>query len=109
MRIHVLADTAWLSTYATVTYEISAERFYSDAIKEIQSILTKKDVSEKVKLAHIQVEASEMMLETSRGDEYVWPLRFSAVLIKQNDLWCFHQIHFSHPTLRLPDARLPIV
>ncbi len=108
-RITILGEVAWLSADATVTYEITAERFYSDAIKEIQAVLERKDIPVKVKLTRIQLEASEMIFETSRGDVYVWPLRCSAVLIKQNDLWCFHQIHFSHPTLRLPDARLPII
>lgn len=108
-RITILGEVAWLSADATVTYEITAERFYSDAIKEIQAVLARKDIPEKLKLTRIQLEASEMIFETSRGDVYVWPLRCSAVLIKQNDLWCFHQIHFSHPTLRLPDARLPII
>ena len=108
-RITILGEVAWLSADATVTYEITAERFYSDAIKEIQAVLARKDIPEKLKLTRIQLEASEMIFETSRGDVYIWPLRYSAVLIKQNDLWCFHQIHFSHPTLRLPDARLPII
>ena len=106
-RIHTQADTAWLATYGTVTYVIEDQDFVRDTFKEVSEIVKRREGSEKIKLLHIQREIAEMLHESGQGDKYVWPIRFTAVLVRQNDLWCFHQIHFSHATARLPDVRLP--
>ena len=106
-RIHINAETAWISTSATVTYVIENQQYIADTFQEITEILKKKEGSQQIQLMQIQREIAEMLHETSQGDKYVWPLRFSAVLVKQEGLWCFHQIHFSHATTRLPDVRLP--
>ena len=43
--------------------------------------------------------------EAGRGDVYIWPVRFTAVLVREAGDWRFHQAHFSFPTLRFPDER----
>jgi len=106
-RIHIIGETAWISTSATVTYVIENQQYIADTFQEITEILKKKEGSQQIQLMQIQREIAEMLHEISQGDKYVWPLRFSAVLVKQEGLWCFHQIHFSHATTRLPDVRLP--
>jgi hypothetical protein len=106
-RIHTLVDNAWISTSGTVTYVIENEQFIRDTFKEVSEILNKKEGSEQQRLLQIQREIAEMLHETGQGDKYIWPVRFTAILVKQNGLWYFHQIHFSHSTSRLPDVRLP--
>jgi hypothetical protein len=106
-RIHILVDSAWLSTSGTVTYVIENEQFVRDTFKEVEEILKKREGNEQGKLLQIQREIAELLQETGQGDKYVWPLRFTAVLVRQNGLWYFHQIHFSHCTSHLPDVRLP--
>ncbi len=106
-RIHVQGDTAWLATDGTVTYVIEDEEFIRDTYQAVSEIIKRKEGGEKAKLLHIQREIAEMLHETGQGDKYLWPLRFTAVLIRQQGLWCFQQIHFSHATARLPDVRLP--
>ena len=48
--------------------------------------------------------------EAGRGDVYIWPIRFNAVLVREGPAtgggaWRFHQAHFSFPTTRFPHER----
>ena len=51
----------------------------------------------------MQKEIAEMLSEVSLGNEFLWLIRFDAVLVKEDGLWNSHQVHFSHPALQLPD------
>lgn len=34
----------------------------------------------------------------TKGDEYVWPLRFEAILTKTGGSWVFNHLQFSYPS-----------
>ena len=44
--------------------------------------------------------------ELRRGEHFVWPLRFTAVVVRQADGWKFAQVNFSFPTVFFPDVRI---
>jgi len=46
------------------------------------------------------------LCELQRGETFVWPLRFSAVLINDDGAWRFIQMQFSFATTRFPDVRI---
>jgi hypothetical protein len=45
------------------------------------------------------------LTEAQKGATYIWPFRFTAVLVRRKRLWRFHQVHFSFPTTQFPDVR----
>jgi len=49
--------------------------------------------------------ATLALAEGHRGEAYIWPIRFSAVLAREDGAWRFRQAHFSFPTTRFPDER----
>jgi hypothetical protein len=63
-------------------------------------------VPDEEKVAEIARGASNVMMEVMKGPNFVWPMRFSAVLQRMEGRWVFRQMHFSFPTTMLPDERL---
>jgi hypothetical protein len=44
--------------------------------------------------------------ELRRGQTFVWPLRLTAVVVREAGDWKFAQMNFSFPTVYFPDVRL---
>jgi hypothetical protein len=104
-RIHVLGDVAWLATLGTVTKIEDVETSCQRMLNRFEEIL-KKPIDKEEKLLEIVREGSNTLCEVGKGETYVWPLRFTAVLTRRNGTWKFHQMNFSFPTIRKPDVRL---
>ncbi len=104
-RIHVLGDVAWLSTTGVVTDVETRERSVADSLERARRLLD-GDLRGEDKLAGLVRETTGTFLELQKGTTYIWPLRFAAVLVRQDGRWKFHQVQFSFPTAGLPDVRL---
>ncbi len=104
-RIHTLDNVAWLATLGTVTKIEDSETSYQKALNRFEKVL-KNQINNEEKILEIMREGTNTLCEVGKGETYVWPLRFTAVLIKRNGAWRFHQMNFSFPTIRKPDARL---
>jgi hypothetical protein len=105
-RIHVMGDVAWLATTGTVTMELDQEDTYQDTIDFLtESVAGDAKMTSRERLIEILRGASNTLYEVERGKRYVWPLRFSAVLVSRDGQWLFHQIQFSFATTRFPDVR----
>jgi hypothetical protein len=59
----------------------------------------------RVELLEILRAAVNTLTEAERGSAYTWPLRFTAVLVRREERWLFHQVQFSFATTRFPDVR----
>ena len=46
-----------------------------------------------------------MWLGEDELEEYVWPMRFTAVAVREEGGWRFRQMQFSFPTSGIPDVR----
>jgi hypothetical protein len=105
-RINALGDVAWLAAAGTVTMVISAEENYNDFLKHVAwTIENDKDMSAKEKMLYILRGGTNTLYELQRGERFVWPLRFTAVLVKSGAQWLFKQMQFSLPTMYFPDVR----
>jgi hypothetical protein len=105
-RIHTLGDVAWLATTGTVTMVLDAEETYRDTLEYIREELSEDDrLSPGERLLEIIREGANILSEAGQGSSYVWPLRFTAVLVRRSNHWLFHQIQFSFATTRFPDER----
>lgn len=104
--ISSLGDTAWLATRGTVTQTIQAEGCCQGHLGNIQKLIAEGEGSARNKLLEILRGASNTLFEIERGEKYVWPIRFTAVLVKRDERWLFHQMQFSFATTRFPDERV---
>jgi len=114
-RIHVLGDVAWLATTGTVRMDLDPEDVYGDFLAYIQEVAADEEESPRDRLMEIMRGGSNTIFEAERGKEYLWPVRFTAVLVRRpaanggslnaGRRWLFHQIQFSYATTRFPDVR----
>lgn len=102
--IHTLGDVAWLTTTGTVTTAYPVEENLRQAVAHAKDILSSPEDNE-TRLKNMLMWATLALSEAHRGEKYVWPIRFSAVLAREGDEWRFRQAHFSFPTTRFPDER----
>lgn len=106
VSIHVNGDTAWLSALATVTQTIDASA-YENHLNAIRALLDDPAKSAQFKLDDILRSTSNTLYELHQGETFIWPVRLTAVAVRREPGWRFAQLHFSFPTTRFPDVRLP--
>ena len=106
-RIHVLGDVAWLATTGTVTDAETEEQSIADSLERLHGLL-EAEMPDEETLIEVVRESTGTLIELRRGTLYVWPLRFTAVLLKREGRWKFHQMQFAFPTAGLPSVRLPV-
>ncbi len=104
-HIRVNGKTAWLTATATVSMTIPAEQNYASFLAFIQKHLETSPASAEEKLLYILRGGSNTLYELRRGEQFIWPLRFTAVLVLQDKQWKFQQMQFSFPTTYFPDVR----
>jgi hypothetical protein len=105
-RIHVVGDVAWLATTGTVTMDLDPEDTCQDTIDYLtESVAVDEKMTSRERLIEILRGASNTLFEVERGKQYIWPLRFTAVLVSSDGEWRFHQVQFSFATTRFPDVR----
>jgi hypothetical protein len=106
--IHSRGDAAWLATTGTVSQKISLEHSYAGMGQFLQRFMDRRNDSQtdiEGELLTIIMGAASVLSDRRQGEDHVWPLRFSATLVREGEDWKFHQIHFSYPTVHLPQVR----
>ncbi len=104
-RIHVLGEVAWLATTGTSSMTIRTEENYKGFLEHIKGLIDTAEMPLEEKLLYILRGGTNTLYELRRGEKFVWPLRFTAVLVRREGRWLFHQVQFSLPTLYFPDVR----
>jgi ketosteroid isomerase-like protein len=106
-HIHVHGSVAWLATTGTVTQTIALAQRYTNITDYLRRVMDRgTDVDVERELLLVILGAASALANARDGEQYSWPIRFTAVLIQQQAHWQFHQIHFSFPTIHDPDVRL---
>jgi hypothetical protein len=106
-HIHRIGSVAWLATTGTITQIIPLEQRYTNITNYLQRVMNRQTELDVERELLLVILGSASALANARdGERYIWPLRFTAVLIEQRARWQFHQIHFSYPTIHDPDVRL---
>lgn len=109
-RIYVESPVAWLATTGTVTMDLSVEDTYKDYLDYMKQLADDETLDPRTRLIEMLRGGSNTLSEAERGAHYVWPLRFTAVLVQRPaengaPRWLFHQVQFSFATTRFPDVR----
>ena len=105
VSVHSLGDVGWVAATATVTQRIGEEN-YASYLAYVREYIDRPGPSAEQKLHNILRGGTNTVFELRRGENFVWPLRFTAVVVRQADEWKFAQVNFSFPTVYFPDVRI---
>jgi hypothetical protein len=89
-------NTAWFTVSGYIKKSVREDAAIARQIENIKKI-GNSDISPKDAMFKIRKEISLMYRETSKGDEYILPVRFEGVLLKENESFKFHSARFSYP------------
>lgn len=89
-------NVVWLITNGTFKKVIPESNAVENTVELIKNIYN-SNLDDKYKLFKIRRSIAEMLKENARGEEYVWHLRFEAVLVKEDNNWVFKYLQFSLP------------
>lgn len=107
MHVDIENEVAWFAAAGTVKYTFQdTEERYDNYINFIKNKTKESELTAKQKVAFINwVLALTYHQRLNKQREYLWALRISGVLLKDNGKWKFAQIHFSIPKSNFPDER----
>jgi hypothetical protein len=105
MSIHARGEVGWVAAPATVT-KIIGEENYASYLEFVKNLIDHSDLSPEQTLLHILRGGTNTVYEMRRGEKFVWALRFTAVVVREEDGWKFAQMNFSFPTIYFPDVRV---
>ena len=105
-RIRVHAEVAWLSCAGTVEMKIETEKGFADYLAFVKRYIDSEGLTAEQKLVYLLRGGTNTLYELRRGETFVWPIRFTAVLKMESEGWKFQQMQFSFPTIYFPDARI---
>ena len=104
MSVHSLGSVGWIAANATVT-EIIGKENYQAYLDFVKGFIDDPKLSAEQKLLHILRGGTNTVYELRRGEKFVWSLRLTAVVVREEDGWKFAQMNFSFPTIYFPDVR----
>jgi hypothetical protein len=105
VSIRSLGEVGWIAATATVTQTIGDEN-YASYLEYIKAYIDTPGLSAEQKLHNILRGGTNTVYELRRGEKFIWPIRFTAVVVHTPAGWRFSQMSFSFPTVYFPDVRL---
>lgn len=105
ISIRARGDVGWIAASATVSQTIGTEN-YESYLDFVRKFLDESTLPAQQKLHYILRGGANTVYEISRGDKFVWPLRLTAVVVREASGWKFAQLNFSFPTVYFPDVRI---
>jgi hypothetical protein len=95
----------WVAASGTVTQTIGSE-YYASYLEFVKKYIEDSDRSAEEKLLYLLRGGTNTLHELRRGEKFVWPLRLTAVVMRESSRWKFAQMNFSFPTIYFPDVRI---
>jgi hypothetical protein len=96
-KITVHDDVAWLSTSGTLAQTDTFDKalpFYLDQMKELLEDESSDPDARMMEATHFGL---RRLREKQKGIGFAWPFVLTAVLVKTENGWRFHTIHWSMP------------
>lgn len=93
-RIFADRNVAWVVSIGNIRNTLSEDEQIEQTINKVKDILEREEKSKENALDAVRKIAGTLK-EIDKGENYVWPFRFTCVLIRENDTWKFHQMQFS--------------
>jgi hypothetical protein len=89
-------EVVWIFTHGTMKKVMSESDALENTVNIIKNIFT-SDSDDKDKLFNVRRRIAETFKGNATGEEYVWPFKFEAALIRENQKWVFKYLQFSLP------------
>lgn len=106
-EISIRGEVAWLAAAGTVSRTIPPEKSYQNFLGYMRWLTENElEVPAKEKILDVLRGGITTLVNSDKGESYIWPLRLTAVLVKDGGRWRFAQMTFSFPTIFPPDIRL---
>lgn len=98
-KITVRGETAWLSTTGTLlqTDNIHTDEVTGFVLKQMRDFLDDETLSPRDRLVEASHFGVRRWREREKKTGYPWSFVFTAVLVKDDNEWRFHTIHWSMP------------
>ena len=93
-KIFANENVAWVVTIGNIKNMISENEQIEKTITKIKGVLNKEEKSQENVLIAARTIA-DTLRDIDKGENYIWPFRFTGVLIKEDNIWRFHQMQFS--------------
>lgn len=101
-KIFADENVAWVVSIGVIKNTITEDEYIENTIKKVKELLDREDRS-KVDALKAASQMANTLRQIEKGENYIWPVRFTCVLIKENDTWKFHQMQFSFDSETWPD------
>jgi hypothetical protein len=106
-KITVKGDVAWVCMIGRLTMELPSEAIYQGMLGQIKGLLENQEKQPDDKMWDIVTSANFYLNHSKKGDKYIFPFRFTAILVSENNKWLFHHMHFSFPyVMTSPPVRI---
>ena len=96
-KITVSGNVAWLTTTGALTQTQAFDKALPQYLQQMKALLENAEFDPDTQLMEATHYGVRRLRERSKGLGYSWPFTFVAVLVKANDQWRFHTIHWSMP------------
>lgn len=103
--ISALGDVAWVTTEGLLHSTHTEAKVYDKCLNKIKESID-SDIKSKDKILDTLRTISMNLFDINLGEEVIRPFRLTAVLLKCDNNWKFHNMHFSHPTNLPADVRI---
>ncbi len=101
-KIFADENVAWVVSIGVIKNTITEDEYIENTIKKVKELLDREDRS-KVDALKAASQMANTLRQIEKGENYIWPVRFTCVLIKENQTWKFHQMQFSFDSETWPD------
>ncbi|EQB87869.1 ketosteroid isomerase-like protein [Clostridium punense] len=101
-KIFADENVAWVVSLGVIRNTITEDEYIENTIKKVKELLDREDRS-KVDALKAASQMANTLRQIEKGENYIWPVRFTCVLIKENQAWKFHQMQFSFDSETWPD------
>jgi len=101
-KIFADENVAWVVSIGVIRNTITEDEYIENTIKKVKELLDREDRS-KVDALKAASQMAKTLRQIEKGENYIWPFRFSCVLIKENHTWKFHQMQFSFDSESWPN------
>lgn len=101
-KIFADENVAWVVSLGVIRNTITEYEYIQNTIEKVKELLDREDRS-KVDALKAASQMTNTLRQIEKGENYIWPVRFTCVLIKENQTWKFHQMQFSFDSESWPD------
>ena len=96
-KITVLGDAAWLSTSGTLAQTAAADQALPFYVKQMKELLEDGNSPPEARMMEATHFGMRRLWERHKGEGHRWPFVFTAVLVRIEGAWRFHQVQFAMP------------